>query len=132
MKVDERTRIEGRKMKLNKIINFLTLKLCVHQNCQYEHHRDKKKTNTPSVYLEILVLWNTAMHFNVMAPERLREKFAMYASKKYSKETISRMDAQRLVENFFKKHFQLMPKDKVKNIILKHPLLSKNKHLANP
>lgn len=76
--------------------------------------KDKHKQLAPSAYLEIIILWNSAMFSSIMHPKRLDEAFKTYLDKHFSdKLTFTRIDALKCLERFFKKHFQLMPKDMV-------------------
>ncbi|CAD8100420.1 unnamed protein product [Paramecium sonneborni] len=121
MSVDPKTQNEGQPLKLHKIINFLALKLCIHQNCLHISRQDKEKQKPPSAYLEVLVLWNAAMYGQIMKQTNLESQFQRFLDKHYSNnQSFSRVETLKLLEQFFKKKFQLMPKDLIKMILEQH------------
>ncbi|CAD8049276.1 unnamed protein product [Paramecium sonneborni] len=128
MEVDPKTQNEGRPLKLYKIVNFLALKLCIHQNCLNISKQDKNKSKPPSVYLEILVLWNSAMFGHIMKEATIKQQFSKFLHKHYKDQTqFSRPEAVKLLETFFKKKFQLMPKDLIKVILEQHSEMQSKK-----
>ncbi|CAD8185321.1 unnamed protein product [Paramecium pentaurelia] len=128
MQVDQKTQNEGKPLKLHKIINFLALKLCIHQNCLHISKQDKDKQKPPSAYLEVLVLWNAAMYGQIMKQTNFDSQFKKFLDKHYQDiESFNRVEALKVLESFFKKKFQLMPKDLIKLIMEQHSSLQSKK-----
>ncbi|CAD8133690.1 unnamed protein product [Paramecium octaurelia] len=133
MEVDPKTQNEGKPLKLYKIVNFLALKLCIHQNCLNISKQDKDKSKPPSAYLEILVLWNTAMFGQIMREPTIKQQFSKFLNKHYKDQTqLLRPEAIKILEAFFKKKFQLMPKDLIKVILEQHPEVQGKKIIQTP
>ncbi|CAK87277.1 unnamed protein product (macronuclear) [Paramecium tetraurelia] len=121
MQVDPKTQNEGKPLKLHKIVNFLALKLCIHQNCLHVSKQDKDKQKPPSAYLEVLVLWNTAMYGQIMKQSNFDLQLKQFLEKHYQNvESFNRIEALKVLEAFFKKKFQLIPKDLIKIILEQH------------
>ncbi|CAD8106899.1 unnamed protein product [Paramecium sonneborni] len=133
MQVDPKTQNEGKPLKLHKIVNFLALKLCIHQNCVHVSKQDKEKQKPPSAYLEILVLWNAAMYGQIMIQNNFDSQFQKFLNKHYqANQSFSRVETLKLLEQFFKKKFQLMPKDLIKMILEHHSTFQKRQIVQPP
>ncbi|CAD8050436.1 unnamed protein product [Paramecium sonneborni] len=121
MQVDKKTQEETKKIKVKKIIDFLSLKLCIHQNCL--KIKQQKSNVNQSVYLEISILWNCAQNSSWMQEKLFTLKFEKYINNHFQEqEQFSRVELQKCLEGFFKKFFQLMPKQQIYQIIQCHEL----------
>ncbi|CAD8100422.1 unnamed protein product [Paramecium sonneborni] len=130
MFVDEKTQEETKKLKLHKIIDFVALKLCIHQDCL--KIKKQKKESNQSVFLEILVLWNCAQLSRFSEKKTLTLKFEKFLDKHfYEKETFNRLEMQKCLEKFFKKFYQLMPKKQIYDIIQCHQLFTDKNIIKN-
>ncbi|CAK87275.1 unnamed protein product (macronuclear) [Paramecium tetraurelia] len=130
MQVDEKTQEETRKLKIHKIIDFVALKLCIHQSC-LKIKRTKKNPNQ-SQFLEALVLWNCAQFAKYAEKQFLTLKFQRFLNEQYQqKESFARQDMQKCMEKFFKKSYQLMPKKQIYEIIQCHHLFADKNIVKN-
>ncbi|CAK70869.1 unnamed protein product (macronuclear) [Paramecium tetraurelia] len=130
MQVDAKTQEETKKIKVHKIIDFLALKLCVHQNCL--KIKQQKNNVNQSVFLEILILWNCAQYSQWASEKYFTQKFQKYLnSHYYGQQSFSRTELQRCLEGFFKKFFQLMPKQQIYKIIQCHQLFTDENIVRN-
>ncbi|CAD8185323.1 unnamed protein product [Paramecium pentaurelia] len=130
MQVDEKTQEETKKLKIHKIIDFVALKLCIHQNCL--KIKKTKKNPSQSMFLEVLVLWNCAQFAKYAEKKTLTLKFEKFLNEHYQqKETFVRLEMQKCLETFFRKSFQLMPKKQIYEIIQCHNLFADNNIIKN-
>lgn len=64
MKVEVRTKVEKKRIKLHKLLDFLSLKLCIHQNCSQIKHMTK--STSVNDYLEVMIWWHSAYYSRLL------------------------------------------------------------------
>ncbi|KAL4455133.1 hypothetical protein ABPG74_006515 [Tetrahymena malaccensis] len=118
MKVDMQTKVEFRKIKMFKLVDFVSMRIAFHKCCQKITTDAKRENKSPDMFnfKEEIILWNSCNSKYILKQNKI-ERSSLKFLEQNSKQNELDLHYEFIVEEYLKSKFQNLDKRSRQNVV---------------